>query len=159
MSKIRELGSRLPLKAIIPILLISTLCVVSFATSATISSQTYQGLGGVIIHVTDNYTIEPLGFFPSSGVDINTQWASGKLLSPGVPSGNWMYEIKVTANIGATTNPTVDVQLSSDGGASYNSIGTVTVTGTILSGSFATFAFDADGIDFSLPVSIVITVM
>ncbi len=158
MSKIRELGSKLPLKAIIPVLLISTLCIVSFATSATISSETYQGLRGVTIHVTDNYTIEPLGFFPSSGVSDNSQWQSGELLSSSVAAGNWMYKIKITANVDTATGPIVDVQLSSDGGVSYGSIGTVTVTGTIVQGSFAMFAFDADNIDFSLPIDIVITV-
>ncbi len=159
MPQLSELRSRLPLKAIIPILLISTLCIVSFATSAGIEpATTYRAMNGATVVITGDFDVSPIGFsLASSPIAESSAWSTTTPLSPlgGVPAGHWMYTVEITAN-NAVSSATVTVSWST-AGADYTPMGEVDITGTITTGAPATFVFDA-GTSFDSPVAIMITV-
>ena len=158
MFQTNELRSRLAVKVVIPMLLISVLCVVSFAASATISNgSTYKAIGGEIISITGNYEVTPIGFGIATEDTISSSvWSTFEPLTTGVIAGNWIYTIKVKA---LTTNPaTVSVSWSQSGNPEYSPLGSIAISGDITSGQEATFVFDSGVQSFDSPVGILITV-
>jgi hypothetical protein len=158
MFQTNELRSKLPFKVIIPMLLISILCIVSFATSATISNgSTYKAIGGEIISITGNYEVTPIGFgiATENAIGRNT-WSNTIPLTTDIFAGNWIYTIKVKA---LTTNPaTVSVSWSQGGNPEFYPLGSITISDNPTSGQEATFVFDTGVQSFGSPVGILITV-
>lgn len=157
MSKISELRSRLPLKAIIPILLISTLCIVSFASSSTIApATTYKALEGATVSVTGDYEVTPVGFsLAADQMTGHSAWSSSDPLCTEVNAGDWTYSLTVLAK--TTTPATVSVTWSQNGG-DYVDMGSITISTAPVSGNTATFIFDTGYTHFDSPVGIIITV-
>jgi hypothetical protein len=158
MFQTNELRSRLAVKVVIPMLLISVLCVVSFAASATISNgSTYKAIGGEIISITGNYEVTPISFsIATESTAENFGWSTFEPLTTGVIAGNWIYSIKVKA---LTTNPaTVSVSWSQSGNPEYSPLGSITILDDPVSGQEATFVFDTGVQSFDSPVGILITV-
>jgi hypothetical protein len=158
MFQTNELRSRLPFKVIIPMLLISVLCVVSFAASATISNgSTYKAIGGEIISITGNYEVTPVGFsLATENTNAHDEWSTVDPLTTYVTAGNWIYTIKVKA---LTNNPaTVSVSWSQSGNPEYSLLGSITISDNPVIGQEATFVFDTGVASFDSPVGILITV-
>lgn len=158
MFQTSELRSRLPFKAIIPLLLISILCIVSFATSATISNgSTYKAIGGEIISITGNYEVTPIGLsIATEDTNLYSVWSTDTPLTTGVTTGNWIYTFTVTAT--QTANPaTVSLSWSVNGDP-YSLIDSITFLEQPIQGQTATFIFDTGTSSFESPVGILITV-
>ncbi len=158
MFRTNEIRSRLPLKAIIPILLISTLCLVSFATSASISTTPYKAYNGEMISITGDYEVTPVGFsIATDDLTTSTAWSTTTALCTGVIAGNWMYTIQLRAL--TTTPATVSIRWSANGDpTTYEDMGSITISTNPVNGQQATLIFDTGVTTFNSPVGITITV-
>jgi hypothetical protein len=166
MQKLR-IGKRfLPLKILIPILLISMLSLVSYAASVTSTTVSTQTISGVLYNVAGGFTATNNGFGltanAATATTLPATWTNGALVTMATVAGNWQYSVTVTINAGASpsTTYTVSVQWSTGGGA-YNAIGTgltFTTPSTINSGQTMTFIFDTGVTTFTAPAGLVITI-
>jgi len=81
MNKIRSLRHFMPLKLLIPILVISLLSVVSFAASVSINSTTSQSVQGVVYNVTGGFSAASNGFIvtqsAATATTLPASWANG----------------------------------------------------------------------------------
>lgn len=153
--------NKMLITAIVPILLIVSLSVVSFASTFSASTSTRQALAGVVYNVTGEYTVSSNGFFFAATPYVaNAAWSDEEILTAGIAVNHWYYSITLTAQTGVTPG-TISVEWSQNG-ADYAPLGSVvTITGTPASGESVTVLFDTDvatGTSINAPVAIVITV-
>lgn len=164
MFQIRELRSRLPLKAIIPILLISVLCIGSFASTITATTTTYEGMAAATYKVTDNFAATSLGFTVAptskSASSQPFNWVNEGVVTEATTETKWQYSVTVTMHTGATASHgySVNVQWSADD-ATYTDLGTLTFTSpaSITDGETMTFMFNV-GDNIYTSTGIVVTV-
>jgi len=166
MKKLRVGKHFLPLKILIPILLIATLSLVSYAASITATTVNTQTISGVLYNVAGGFTATNNGFgltaTAATATTLPGTWSNGGSVTMATVAGDWQYTLTVTINSGAaaSTQYTVSVDWSTGGGA-YTAIGTgltFTTPSTINSGETMTFTFNTGVNTFTAPAGLVVTI-
>jgi hypothetical protein len=165
MNKIKSIRHSMPLKILIPILIISLLAVVSFAASVTISTSTYQAVQGVIYNVEGGFTAVNNGFAvtydAASATSLPAAWTDGDTVTTATAFGNWQYSLTVTITAAASPSTTYTVTVQWNTGTGYTTMGTpltFTTPDTITPDETMTFVFGTGQTTFTAPVGILITV-
>jgi hypothetical protein len=155
----------MPLKILIPILIIATISIVSYAASVGVNSTTTQTVQGVMYTVTGGFTAANNGFVVTQSQAAATTtpatWANNGVVTTATVAGNWQYSLNVTitAAAGASTTYTVSVQWNT--GSGYQALSTpvtFTTPATITAGQTMTFVFNTGVTTFNAPAGIMITV-
>jgi len=166
MRKLRIGKHFLPLKILIPILLIATLSLVSYAASITATTVNTQTISGVLYNVAGGFTATNNGFgltaVAATATTLPYAWTPNGVVTMATVAGDWQYTVTVTINAGAaaSTQYTVSVEWST-GGSPYTAIGTglsFTTPSTISSGETMTFTFNTGLNTFTAPAGLVITI-
>jgi uncharacterized GH25 family protein len=165
MNIIKTIKHSMPLKILIPILIISLASVVSFAASVAVNPATSQTVQGVMYTVTGGFTAANNGFVLTqthvSATKTPAAWVNGGTVSTATVTGNWQYSLTLTMNKAATANTTYTVSVQWDSGNGYSQLGktlTFTTPATISNNQKMTFVFDTGVTSFNVPVGIMITV-
>ena len=165
MNKIRSLRHFMPLKLLVPILIISVLSIVSFAASVSINSTTSQSVQGVVYNVTGGFSAASNGFVvtqsAATATTLPAAWANGGNVTTATVAGNWQYSANVTINAGATPSTTYTVTIQWNTGTGYNTMATAltfTTGATITAGQTMTFVLNTGVTTFNAPAGIIITV-
>lgn len=158
------LRNKLPLKVMVPILVISVFAIGSFATSVGVTTQSFAGQAGV------NYTVSGAFSAASNGFQVvqttttaSTQpctWTSGGTCNTALTAGDWYYQVTVTIAASATPSHTYTTTVQWNTGSGYTTLGTLTFTtgATITSGQTMVFQMDTALTTFSAPAGITVTV-
>ncbi|HUI00185.1 MAG TPA: hypothetical protein VLX56_00985 [Nitrososphaerales archaeon] len=158
------LRNKLPLKVMIPVLVVSLFAVGSFATSVGVSTQSFAGEAGVNYTVTGAFTAASNGF---SVVQTTTTassqpctWANAGTCNTALTAGDWYYQVTLTIAASATPSHTYTVTVQWNTGSGYSTLGSLTVTtgSTISSGQTMAFQIDTSLTSFSAPAGITVTV-
>ncbi len=161
LSSLKPSGS---LKIVALLSAIAIFSVVSYATSVSVSTTTYQSQYGVSYNVTGAFTAADRGFqVVPVGVAASSQpctWANTGICQTGLTQGHYEYMLLLTLNTvpGATTTYTVTVKWDQGTGQSQMGQLTVSVPNTATAGNSMTFNFDTAGTSFTTPLSIDVTV-
>jgi hypothetical protein len=165
MNKIKSLRHLMPLKLLIPILVISMLAVVSFAASVTINTSTYQAVQGVIYNVVGGFTATNNGFAvtysAATATTLPATWTPSGTVTTSTVVGNWQYSLTVTINSGCPTSTLFTVTVTWNTGSGYSTMGTAltfTSPSSITAGQTMTFVLSTGVSTFTAPVGIMITV-
>lgn len=159
-----SLRNKLPLKVMLPILVISVFAVGSFATSVGVTTQSFAGEAGVNYTVTGAFTAASNGFqVVQTTTTASTQpctWTSGGTCNTALTAGDWFYSVTLTIAASATPSHTYTLTVQWNTGSGYTTLGTLTVTtgSTITSGQTMTFEIDTTATSFSAPAGITVTV-
>src|SRR5215472_11200162 len=161
LSGIRPAGS---LKIVALLAAIAIFSVVSYATTVSVSTTTYQSQYGVSYNVTGAFTAADGGFSVIPvGVAASAQpctWLNAGICRTAVTLGHYQYKLTLTLNTvpGATTTYTVTVKW--DQGTGQTQLGqlTVSVPNTATAGQVMTFKMDTGGTSFVTPLSLDVTV-
>ena len=155
----------MPLKLLIPILVISVLAIVSFAASVTITTTTSQAVQGVMFNVVGGFTAASNGFglTPSSGsaTSLPATWSSGSTVTTATVAGNWQYAVNVTISASASPSTTYTLDVQWDTGSGYSTLGsplTFTTPSTISAGQWMLFVLNTGVTTFSAPAALVVTI-
>jgi len=166
MRKIRVGKHFLPLKILIPILLIATLSLVSYAASITATTVNTQTISGVLYNVAGGFTATNNGFgltaTAATATTLPFAWTPNGVVTMATVAGDWQYTVTVTINSGVATSTqfAVSVQWSTGGGA-YTAIGTgltFTTPSSITPSQTMTFTFNTGDTTIPGPVGLVITI-
>jgi hypothetical protein len=158
------LRNKLPLKVMVPILMISVFAVGSFATSVGVTTQSFAGQAGVNYSVTGAFTAASNGFqVVQSTATASTQpctWANGAVCNTALTAGDWYYAITLTIAASAQTSHTYTTTIQWNTGSGYSTLGTLTFTSpaTITPGQTMVFEIDTALTSFSAPAGITVTV-
>ena len=165
MNKIKSLRHFMPLKLLIPILVISMFAVVSFAASVTINSATSQTVQGVLYNVAGGFTAASNGFVvtqsAATATTLPATWTNSGTVTTATVAGNWQYSVAVTINAGASTSTTYTVTVQWNTGSGYNAMAsalTFTTPATITAGQTMTFVLNTGVTTFNAPAGITVTV-
>jgi len=166
MKKLRIGKHVVPLKVLVPILMISVLSLVSYAASVTVTTVNTQSVSGVLYNVAGGFTAANNGFgltsVAATATTLPAAWTNAGTITMATVAGNWQYSITVTINAGATASTTYSVSVQwSTGGSAYNALGTqltFTTPASITPGQTMTFIFDSGETDFTAPAGLVITI-
>jgi hypothetical protein len=165
MNKIKSLKRFMPLKLLIPILVISLLAVVSFAASVTITTTTSQDVQGVIYNVEGGFTAVSNGFGVTYDAATATAqpatWSNGGAVTMATVFGYWQYSLTVTITGTAVPNTPYTVTVQWNTGSGYTTLGsalTFTTPETINAGETMTFIFNTGEASFSAPAGMLITI-
>jgi len=156
--------NKLPLKVLAPILAISLFAVGSFATSVSVTTQTYAGQGGVNYVVTGAFSPASDGFqVVQSAVTASTQpctWTNSGTCNTALVAGDWFYSVTLTIAATAQTSHTYTVTIQWNTGSGYTTLGTLTLTtpSTISAGQTMIFEVDTGLTSFSAPAGMTVTV-
>jgi hypothetical protein len=160
-----SIRSRLSLKFLLPLLLIATFSVASFAATVSVTTVTYQDEHGVYYNVAGGFTAAGNAFavVQASGAatTLPAAWANAGTVQTALTAGHWYYSVTITINAGAATSTMYTVTVTWNTGSGYSTLGsalTFTSPGSITPGQTMTFLFDTGGSSFSAPTGIVITV-
>ena len=165
MNKLRALRHFMPLKILVPILLISVLAVVSFAANVTINTSTSQAVQGVIYNVQGGFTAVNNGFAvtysAATATTLPATWSNGGTVTTATVAGNWQYSLTLTITATASPSTTYTVTVQWNTGSGYTTMGTsltVTTPGTITAGQTMSFVLNTGVSTFNAPAGIMITV-
>jgi len=165
MNKTKSLKHSMPLKLLIPILVISVLAIVSFAASVTITTTTSQAVQGVIYNVVGGFTVVPNNFAvtydAASATSLPATWEDGDTVTTATTFGNWQYMLTVTINAAASPSTTYTVTVTWNTGSGYTTLGsalTFTTPASITSGQSMTFVFNTGETTFNAPAGMLITI-
>ena len=155
---------KLPLKLLVPLLVIALFAAYSFATNVAVSTSTVQAENGVLFNVNGGFTAASNGF--STVLSAGTAsaqpatWASGGLVQTALTAGHWYYSLTLTINTSASISTTYTVTVSWNTGSGYSTLGSLQVTtpATITAGQTMTFYLDTGTTTFNAPAAITITV-
>jgi hypothetical protein len=158
------LRNKLPLKVMVPIMLISLFAVGSFATSVGVSTQSFAGQAGVSYSVTGAFSAASNGFqVVQSTTTASAQpcvWANGGTCNTALTSGDWYYQVTLTIAASAIVSHTYTTTIQWNTGTGYVTLGTLTVTtgATITAGQTMVFQIDTIVTSFNAPAAITVTV-
>jgi len=158
------LRNKLPLKVMVPVLVISLFAVGSFATSVGVTSQTFAGEAGVNYTVSGAFTAASNGFqvvqTTTSASSQPCTWSSGGVCNTALTAGDWYYSVTLTISASATASHTYTTTVQWNTGSGYATLGTLTVTtaSSITSGQTMTFEIDTGSTSFAAPAGITVTV-
>jgi hypothetical protein len=163
MNKIRSLRHFMPLKLLIPILVISMLAIVSFAASVTINTSTYQAVQGVIYNVVGGFTATNNGFavtYSAATATGSATWSDGGTVTTTTVVGNWQYSLNVTINALASPSTPYTVTVTWNTGSGYTTMGTLTFTSPspVVADQTMTFVFNTADTTFNAPAGMLITI-
>jgi hypothetical protein len=165
MNILKTIKHSMPLKILIPILIISIASVVSFAASVAVNSSTSQTIQGVMYTVTGGFVAENNGFVLTqthvSSTKTPATWVNGGNVSTATVTGNWQYSLTLTMKNAAAANTTYTVSVQWDTGNGYSQLGkplTFTTPEKVVNNQKMTFIFDTGVQSFNVPVGIMITV-
>jgi hypothetical protein len=165
MKILNTIKHSMPLKILIPILIISLVAVVSFAASVAINSSTSQTVQGVIYTVVGGFTASNNGFVvtqsSATATVLPSTWTNGSTVTTATVAGNWQYSIVVTLNAAASTSTTYTVSVQWNTGTGYAALSTpltFTTPATITPGQTMTFVFNTGVTTFNAPAGLVITI-
>jgi len=156
--------NKLPLKVLAPILAISLFAVGSFATSVSVTTQTYAGQAGVNYVVTGAFSPASNGFqVVQSTTTASTQpcaWSNGGTCNTALTAGDWYYSVTLTIAASAQTSHTYTVTIQWNTGSGYTTVGSLTLTSpsTITAGQTMVFEVDTGLTTFSAPAGMTVTV-
>lgn len=155
----------LPIRLVLPILLIAMFSVYSFATSVSVTSTTVQSQNGILFNVTGGFTVASNGFsVVQSTSTASTQpatWSNGGTVKTALTAGHWYYSLTLTINAGATVDTTYTVTVTWNTGSGYGTLGsalTLTTPDPIVASQTMNFFFDTGLTSFNAPTAITITV-
>jgi hypothetical protein len=159
----------MPLKILVPILIISVLSIVSFAASVTVSSATSQTVQGVNYNVIGGFTVTTSGVSngfvvtqtAATGTTLPAAWTNTGTVTTATVVGNWQYSITVTIGAGAVASQLYTVTVQWNTGSGYTTMGTAltfNAPSTITNGQTMTFVFGTGGTTFNAPAAILITI-
>jgi hypothetical protein len=158
------LRNKLPLKVMVPIMLISLFAVGSFATSVGVSTQSFAGQAGVSYSVTGAFSAASNGFqVVQSATTASTQpcvWVSAGTCNTALVAGDWYYQVTLTIAASALTSHTYTTTIQWNTGTGYVTLGTLTLTtgATITAGQTMLFQIDTAATSFNAPAAITVTV-
>ena len=155
----------LPIRLVLPILLIAMFSVYSFATSVSVTSTTVQSQNGILYDVTGGFTVASNGFSvvqsTSSASTLPVTWSNGGTVKTALSAGHWYYSLTLTINSNAEAITTYTVTVTWNTGSVYSTLGsalTFTTPGTIVPSQTMNFFFDTGLTSFNAPTAITITV-
>ncbi len=158
------LRNKLPLKVMVPILVISLFAVGSFATSVGVTTQSFAGQAGVNYTVTGGFSAASNGFqVVQSTATASAQpctWANAGTCATALTAGDWYYSVTLTIAASAQTSHTYTTTVEWNTGSGYVTLGSLTLTtgATITAGQTMTFNIDTALTSFSAPAGITVTV-
>ncbi|MGH9918210.1 MAG: hypothetical protein ACRD6W_04980 [Nitrososphaerales archaeon] len=158
------LRNKLPLKVMLPIMMISLFAVGSFATSVGVTTQSFAGEAGVNYSVTGAFTAASKGFqVVQSTTTASAQpctWTSGGTCNTALTAGDWYYQVTLTIAASAIVSHTYTTTVQWNTGSGYVTLGTLTFTtpATITAGQTMVFQIDTALTSFSAPAGITVTV-
>lgn len=161
LSGLKPSGS---LKTLLLLGAIAVFSVVSYATSVSVSTTTYQSQYGVSYSVTGAFTAADGGFSVIPlGVAASPQpctWANLAICRTALTLAHYQYKLTLTLVTvpGATTTYTVTVKWDQGSGQTLMGSLTVSVLATAISGNSMTIEFDTGGTSFTTPLSIDVVV-
>jgi|SRR5271157_1720509 len=165
MNKIRSIRHLIPLKLLIPILVISILATVSFAASVTINTTTSQAVQGVIYNVVGGFTATPnqfaVTYTAATATTLPATWTPNGVVTTATTFGNWQYSLTVTINAAASASTTYTVTVTWNTGTGYTTLGsalTFTTPSSITPGETMTFVFNTGQTTFNAPAGMLITI-
>jgi hypothetical protein len=165
MNKIKYLKHFMPLKLLIPILVIAMLAVISFAASVTINTTTSEAVQGVIYNVVGGFTVTPdqfaVTYSAASATTLPGTWSDGGTVTTATTFGNWQYSLTVAINTLATASTTYTVTVTWNTGSGYTTLGsalTFTTPASITNGETMTFVFNTGQTTFNAPAGMLITI-
>ena len=165
MNKIRSIRHFMPLKLLIPILLISMFAVVSFAASVTINSTTSSTVQGVVYNVTGGFSAASNGFMitqsAATATTLPATWSNGATVTTATVAGNWQYSTTITLNAEASPSTTYTLTVQWNTGSGYSTMGsalTFTTSASITAGQTMTFVLNTGVTTFNAPAGILITI-
>ncbi len=160
-SIVRPSGS---LKTLVLLGAIALFSVVSYATTVSVSTTTYQSQYGVSYSVTGAFTAADKGFqVVPAAVAASPQpctWTNNGTCQTARTQGHYEYLLSLTLNTvpGSTTTYTVTVKWDQGSGQSTLGQLTVSVPATATATNLMTFYFDTGGTSFNTPLSIDVVV-
>jgi hypothetical protein len=152
--------SRLSLKILLPLLLIATFSVASFAATVGITTETYQSQNGVYYVVYGGFTATGNGFFVVTNGGSATPsptWTNGGAAQTALTAGDWFFSVTLAPAAGLFGSSHI-ITVSWSSGTSYTSLDTITFTNSSTITGSMTFLFDMKASSFTAPTGIVITV-
>ena len=158
------LRNKLPLKVMLPIMMISLFAVGSFATSVGVTTQSFAGEAGVNYSVTGAFTAASNGFqVVQSTTTASAQpctWTNGGTCNTALTAGDWYYQVTLTIAASAIVSHTYTTTVQWNTGSGYVTLGTLTLTtpATITAGQTMVFQIDTALTSFSAPAGITVTV-
>lgn len=154
---------RLPLKVLVPLLVISVFSAYSFASTTLLTSSAAQSEQGVLFEVNGGFSATNNGFAIASVMSVASmqpvQWSNGGICQTALTAGNWFYICTLTINANAQTNHTYSVSASLDTGSGYSALGTLMVTSpsTVIAGQTMIFYFNTGQTSIKTPAAVVVT--
>ena len=160
-SAIKPSGS---LKTLVVLGAIALFSVVSYATTVSVTTTTYQSQYGISYNVTGAFTAADKGFqvVPTT-VAASSQpctWANSGTCRTALTEGHYEYLVLLTLNTapGSTTTYTVTVKWDQGSGQSQLGQLTVSVTASAVPGNAMTFYLDSGASSFTAPLSMDVVV-
>jgi hypothetical protein len=163
-STMNSIRNRLPLKVLIPVLVISLFSIVSFAASVTVTTTSYSGQAGVSYIVIGCFTATSQGFqvvqSTNSTPSGTLTWVNGSTSHTAITAGHWAYQVKLTIAANATTSHLYTVTIQWNTGSSYATLGSLQFNSpaTITAGQIMYFTMDTSVTSFNAPAAIIVTV-
>jgi hypothetical protein len=155
----------LPLKLIVPLIVISLFAVVSFAATVMVTTSTYQSYSGVYFNVVGGFTAASNSFAvvqsAGSASTLPVTWSNGGTVQTALVAGRWYYSLTLTITASASPSTTYTVTVTWNTGSGYGILGsalTFTTLGTITAGQTMNFLIDTGVTSFNAPAGIIITV-
>jgi hypothetical protein len=152
------------LKTLVLLGAIAIFSVVSYATTVSVSTTTFQSQYGVSYNVTGAFTAADKGFqvVPTTAAASAQPctWANNGACRTALTQGHYEYLLSLTLNTvpGSTTTYTVTVKWDQGSGQSQMGQLTVSVPNTAVAAQVMTFYIDTAATSFTAPLSIDVTV-
>jgi hypothetical protein len=155
----------MPLKILIPILIISLASVVSFAASVAVNNSTSETVQGVMYTVVGGFTAANNGFVVTQSAatasTLPVTWTNGGTVTSATVAGNWQYSLTVTIKTAASPSTTYTVSVQWNTGSGYTALSTpltFTTPATITADQTMTFVFNTGVTTYNAPAGIMITI-
>lgn len=155
----------LPLKLLVPILVIALFSVYSFAASVSVTTSTLQTQNGVLFNVVGGFTATSNGFSVVQSLGtastLPVAWTNGGTVQTALTAGHWYYSLTLTITASASVSTTYTVTVTWNTGSGYSTLGsalTFTSPATITAGQTINFYIDTGLTSFNAPAAITISV-
>jgi hypothetical protein len=160
----RKIGIGLPLIFLIPLVLVSTLAVGSFAATVGVTTSAVEEDSGVLLNVVGGFSVACNGFLVVQSLgSASTQpmaWSNGAGCQTALVTGHWCYSLTLTIAESAQASHTYTMTVSWNTGSGYSTMGTLTFTSpaSITPGETMNFLIDTGVTSFNAPAALTITV-
>jgi hypothetical protein len=155
---------KLPLKLLVPLLIIALFAAYSFATSVNVTTSTVQSENGVLFNVSGGFTAVSNGFSVVQSTAVASAqpatWTPSGTVQTALTAGHWYYSVTLTLAASATASTTYTVTVTWNTGTGYTTLGTLQVTtlATITAAQTMTFYIDTGLTTFNAPTALTVTV-